>query len=164
MKRALLSLVVLTLIYCMVLASFAPWDVALGALLSGVLLYAFRGFVFGGRPEPLPGLLARFVAFWPFAAAVLHEVIVGTWEVALVTLGLRPMRSPGIVAVPMGERTTTGLAVAALVTTLSPGEFLVDFDWEKRVMLLHSMHAEDPEAVRRSQQELYDKYQRKVFP
>ena len=48
MKRALLSLFLLTLVYALVLASFAPWDLALGAVFSGALLYAFRGFVCGG--------------------------------------------------------------------------------------------------------------------
>ena len=61
MKRALLSLFLLTLVYALVLASFAPWDLALGAVLSGALLYAFRGFVFGGRPAPVPGLLRPFL-------------------------------------------------------------------------------------------------------
>lgn len=164
MKRALFSLLLLTLTYALVLASFEPADLLLGAAVSGALLFVFRGFIFGGRPAPLPGLLGRIFAFGPFAAVTLWEVIVGTWEVALVTLHLRPLESPGIVAVPIGERTPVGITVSALVTTLSPGAFLVDVDWEKRVMLIHSINAGDPEAVRRSHQDFYQRYQRKVFP
>ena len=40
----------------------------------------------------------------------------------------------------------------------------MDIDWEKRVMLIHSITAGDPEAVRRSHQDFYQRYQRKVFP
>ena len=164
MTRALLSLVLLTLIYALVLASFAPWDLALGAVFSGMLLYAFRGFVFGGRPAPLPGLLGRVVAFGPFLAAVVGELVAGTWQVLLVTLRLRSLETPGIVKVPLGERTPGGVAVSALVGTLSPGSFLVEIDWEEGYALIHTIDASDPEAFRRSRAEFYRRYQRKVFP
>lgn len=165
MKRALFSLLLLTLIYALVLASFAPWDLALGAVFSGTLLYMFRGFVFGGRPAPLPGLLGRIIAFGPlFLAAAMREVVAGTWQVALVTLRLRPVERPGIVKVPIGDRTPGGVAVSALVGTLSPGSVLVDIDWEAGYALIHTIDAQDPEAFRRSRAEFYQRYQRKVFP
>jgi len=162
-KRALLSLLLLTLVYALVLASFAPWDLALGATLSGALLLLARRTIFG-RLAPLPGLLGRVLAFGPFAAAVLKDAAVGTWQVTLVVLHLRPLERPGIVAVPIGDRTPVGVAVSALVTTISPGEFLVDVDWKKRVMLIHSINAADPEEVRRSHEDFYQRYQRRVFP
>lgn len=164
MKRALLSLLLLTLVYALVLASFAPWDLALGAALSGALLLLARGSIFGGSFAPLPGLLGRVLAFWPFAAAVFKDAAVGTWHVTLVVLHLRPLERTGIVAVPIGERTRVGVAVSALVTTISPGQFLVDVDWRKRVMLIHSIDAADPEEVRRSHEDFYQRYQRRVFP
>ena len=164
MSRALLSLFLLTLVYALVLASFAPWDLALGAVFSGVLLYAFRGFVFGGRPAPAPGLLRRVVAFGPFVWAAVREIAAGTWQVALVTLRLRPLVSPGIVKIPLGERTPVGVAVSALVGTISPGSFLVEINWEEGYALIHTIDARDPEAFRRSRQEFYQRYQRKVFP
>lgn len=164
MKRAGLGFVLLTLVYAMVLTSFHPFDLLFGAILSAALLYAFRGFVFGGgdRPGPLPGLLGRFAAFFPFTWAVVVDVVKGTWEVALVTLHLQPLRRPGIVKVPVGERTPTGVAVSALVTTLSPGAFLVEANEE--FMLLHLIDATDPGAVREKHEDFYQRYQRKVFP
>lgn len=164
MKRAIFSLFLLTLIYALVLASFAPWDLALGVVLSGVLLYAFRGYVFDGSPDPLQGLLRRVLAFGPFFVAAVREIAIGTWQVALVTLRLRPLERPGIVKVPIGERTPVGVVVSALVDTISPGSFLVDIDWEEGCMLIHTIDARDPDAFRRSWEEFYDRYQRKVFP
>lgn len=165
MKRAGLGFVLLTLVYAMVLVSFHPFDLLFGAVLSAALLYAFRGFVFGGEdggPDSLPGFLGRFVALFPFTWAVVVDVIKGTWEVALVTLHLRPLRRPGVVKVPVGERTPTGVAVSALVTTLSPGAFLVEANEE--FMLLHLIDATDPDAARKKQEDFYQRYQRKVFP
>ncbi len=164
MKRAAFSLVLLTLVYALVLASFSPWDLAFGAILSGVLLYAFRGYVFGGRPAPLPGLAGRLIAFWPFLFAVARDAIAGTWQVTQVTLGLKSLEKPGVVAVPIGERTPVGVAVSALVTTVSPGAVLIDVDWDEGVMLIHAIDASDPEEVVRDHQLFYQRYQRKVFP
>ncbi len=169
MGRYLLAAVLLTLVYAFVLASFAPWDLALGAALSAALLFVFGDSVFedpasGGARARAPALFGRVSAFGPFAAATAWAIAKGTWEVTLVTLHLRGLESPGLVAVPVGERTPTGVAVSALVTTLSPGTFLVDVDDERGVMLIHTIDAGDPDAVREAHQEFYRRYQRKVFP
>lgn len=162
MKRALFALTLLTLIYALVLASFHPFDLLFGVAFSGALLYAFRSFVFGGRPDPLPGLLKRCLWFFPFLWAVFLDVAKGTWEVALVTLHLHPLVSPGIVKVPLGERSPIGVAVSALVTTLSPGAFLIEANEE--FMLLHLLDASDPDSVRETHENFYQRYQKRVFP
>jgi multicomponent Na+:H+ antiporter subunit E len=167
--RYLLAVVLLTLVYAFVLASFGPWDLLLGFVLSATLLYVFRDFVLGnsasgGARVRALGLFRRVAAFGPFAAVAVWAIVEGTWEMILVTLHLRRLESPGVVAVPMGERTATGVAVSALVTTLSPGTFLVDVDEERGVMLIHAIDAGDPDAVRESHQEFYRRYQRDVFP
>ena len=164
MRRFVLALFLLTLTYALVLGSFKPWDLAIGAVVSGVLLYALRGLALGARPVSAGGFVERLVAFVPFVRATVWEIITGTWEVTLVTLHLRPLESPGIVAIPIGERTPTGVAVSTLATTLSPGTFLVDVDWERGVFLIHIIDASDPEAVRRHHEEFYRRYQRGVFP
>ena len=169
MGRYLLVVVLLTLVYAFVLASFSPWDLLLGFVFSATLLYVFRDFVLGnsasGRSSVRASeLFGRVAAFGPFAAVAVWAIVEGTWEVTLVTLHLRRLESPGVVAVPIGERTSTGIAVSALVTTLSPGTFLVDVDEERGVMLIHTIDAGDPDAVREAHQEFYRRYQRGVFP
>jgi len=163
MGRFVLPVVLLTLIYALVLGSFYPADLALGAVLSGVLLYALHPFVLPGRTGSR-GVLWRVAGFFPFAAAVARDVAVGTWEVTLVTLHLRPLGRSGIVAVPVGERSEMGVAVSALVATLSPGEVLVDLDRGRGVMLIHVIDAADPEEIRRRHEDFYRRYQRRVFP
>ncbi len=164
MIRILLSVMGLTGIYALVLASFHPWDLAIGAALSALLLLALRQFLFGGRLQPLQGLAGRALAFFPFAVAVVWEILVGTWTVALVVLHLRPLSHPGIVAIPIDERTSTGVAVTGLVDTLSPGSVLVDVDWDRSVMLIHVIDASDPEMLREKHRDFYQRYQRRVFP
>ncbi len=162
MTRAVLALVLLTLTYALVLASFKPWDLALGAVVSGALLFIFRGTLLGGGSEG--NLLGRVVGFFPLAAIVVRDIVAGTWEVSLVTFGIRPLTKPGTVAVPIAERTPTGVAVSALCTTLSPGAVLIDVDRERGVMLIHVIDATNPDAVREHHQAFYRRYQRRVFP
>ena len=81
-----------------------------------------------------------------------------------MVLHLRPLASPGIVAVPIGERTPTGVAVWAVVTGLPPGSFFVDVDRERGVALIHVLDARNPEAFREEQEDFYRRYQSKVFP
>ncbi len=163
MGRLVLPLVLLTLVYALVLGSFSPADLALGAAVSGGLLFVLRPFVLPGEGAP-GGVLGRVVGFFPFAAAVARDVVVGTWGVTLITLHLRPIGRSGIVAIPVGERSETGVAVSALVATLSPGEVLVDVDRGRGVMLIHVIDAADPEEIRRRHEDFYRRYQRKVFP
>lgn len=163
MGRFVLPLALLILVYALVLGSFYPADLALGAVLSGVLLYVLHPFVLPGGTTSR-GVLRRVVGFFPFAAAVARDVAVGTWEVTLVTLHLRPLGRSGIVAIPVGERSEMGVAVSALVATLSPGEVLVDLDRGRGVMLIHVIDAADPEEIRRRHEDFYRRYQRRVFP
>jgi multicomponent Na+:H+ antiporter subunit E len=164
------AILVLTLVYALALGSFHPWDLLFGAGLSATLLFASRRFVFGSdatAPRPADGglpLLGRVVAFVPFAVAVFREILVGNWEVTLVTLHLRPLVRPGIVAVPIGERTPMGVAVWAVVTGLPPGSFFVDVDRQRGVVFIHVLDVRDPEAYRRQQEDFYRRYQSKVFP
>ena len=149
-------------VYALTLASFHPLNLALGALLAaGVLWWGRRAIPLGsGESRPLK----RLLHLPEFLAAVLAAVVVGTWRVALAVLGIRPPEQPGIVAVPIGERTRSGVAASALALTLSPGEVLVDVDWERGVMLIHAIDAGDPDAVRERHDHFYRRRQREVFP
>lgn len=163
MRFVALTVVLLTLVYALVLGSFAPADLAMGVVISGILVFGTRRLTFREKPSS-PDLLKRFLYFWPFLVAEVWNIVNGTWTVALITLHIKPLVSPGIVAVPIGERTPAGVAISAMATTLSPGTFLVDVDWEKGVMLIHSIDASDPDEVREEHQEFYRKWQSKVFP
>jgi multisubunit Na+/H+ antiporter MnhE subunit len=163
-SRLILSVIVLTVVYALALASFEPLDLAVGALLAIVLLALFRPVTIGHHAVPLPGLLGRVVAFIPFALHVVLDVAVGTWRVALISVGLRPHTAAAVVDVPIRARSHRGIAVTALVTTLAPGSYFIGVDWSRQVMLFHFLEASDPEAIRRAMAHAYERYQRAVFP
>jgi multisubunit Na+/H+ antiporter MnhE subunit len=173
--RYVAAVVALTLVYALALASFHPWDLAIGAMLAAALLvYARRTARRDGDGTAGPSssestasrssTLGRVRAFFPFAVAVGRYTLAGAWRVFLATVGLRRPLSPGVVAVPLEERTPNGIAVSAFLAAFTPDTLLVGVDEEKRVMLIHAIDAADPDAVRESQQEFYRRYQRSVFP
>ena len=96
-------------------------------------------------------------------AALLAAIARGTWDVALRVLHLRSVEHPGIVLVPIGERTELGVAVTGLLIGLSPGSLLVDVDAERQMMLFHVIDAHDPDAVRAQIDGFYHRWQRRVF-
>lgn len=162
--RAGLAFLLLVAVYALTLASAHPLDVLAGGVLAAVLLVALRRFLFTGEPSAPPSIVRRLLRFPRLALAVAGEVAHGTWLVALVMSGRRPLARPGIVSIPVGERTRGGVAATALAVTLSPGEVFVDVDWEREVMLLHVLDASDPDAVRRHHAAFYERHQRAVFP
>ena len=157
-------LVPLVLIYCLVLASDHPWDIAIGTAVGIVVLAISARFGSGSTLAGPPSLASRIMAFPIFAAVAVYDVIRGTFLVAAIVVGVRPLRHPGIVAVPIGERSALGVAVSSLVTTLSPGSFLVDVDWAERTMLIHVIDASDPDQIRAELEAFYQRFQRRVFP
>lgn len=164
MPRSIGTVILLTATYTFALASGDPWDILFGLVLSIALLALFRSFLRGDTAAKAPLQPKRIVAFIPFAGAVIRDIIIGTWTVARVVLHPRPGNRPGIIAVPIGERTRVGVAVSALAVSLSPGSSLIAIDWTKRIILLHLLDATDPDAVRAELQQFYDRYQRAVFP
>ncbi len=128
------------------------------------MLWGTRRYVCGERVTPVTGLPSRLVAFVPFAVVIVWDILKGTWNVSLVVLHLRPLACPGLVAVPIAERSRLGVAVSALALSLSPGSFLVDVDWERGVILFHVLDASDPDRIRADLHRFYRRYQRPVFP
>ena len=150
--------------YLLTLASLDPLDIAAAVVISVVVLAGLRAFLLQA-PALGAGEVARRALHLPaFALVILREISVGTWQVAAIVAGLRPLARPGIVQVPIGERTPNGVAVTALAITLSPGELLVDVDWSRRVMLIHVIDAGDPDGIRERYARVYERYQRAVFP
>lgn len=164
MSRIVLALVCLATIFALVLVSRDPWDLTIGGLAAAALLWASRTYLFPTPPGPVAHLGRRIVWFLPFVGAVIRDIVVGTWNVAQVVLHVRPLAHPGIVAIPVGERSPTGVAVTGLVMTLSPGAALVDVDWEQGVMFFHLLDAAEPDVIRDTYEQFYRRYQRHVFP
>ncbi len=160
----LVTLMLGAVTYALTVASFAWEDLVFGAGLTAVLLALFRNVLL---PSALPSnrrVLISIIAFPLFVLGTIREIFTGTWLVARHVIGLQPLEHPGIVRIPIGERTAVSRAMAGYVITVSPGTFLVDFDEETNEMLVHAIDASDPDALRRHYQSLYEGYERHFVP
>jgi multicomponent Na+:H+ antiporter subunit E len=164
MAARVLAVVLLAAVYVLTLGSLAPFDIAFGLAVAALLMFALRGRLPAPGEQHPPSLPARIIAFPALIGALLLDMTKGTWDVTLRVLSLRSLQSPGIVLIPIGERSPRGVAVTGLLIGLSPGSMLLDVDERRRVMLFHVIDASDPDAVRAHIDGFYERYQRRVFP
>lgn len=159
----MLAVLLLGLVYVLMLGSLDPRDLLAGVIV-GALLVWWRTRARPPDPMTVPEFARRAAAFVPFALAVFWTIVTGTWQMSLVVLRLWPADRGGIIAVPMAERSRSGVVIQGLVETLSPGSVLIDLDWTERQMLIHVMDATDTAGAVRERQEFYRRFQRAVFP
>ena len=156
----------LVAVWLLTLGSADPVDALLGAGLAVAVVLVGRapGGATPGAGADEPSLATRVAATPGLVVAVLADVAQGTWDVALRVLGLRPLARPGIVLVPIGERSPRGIAATGVLTALSPGSLLLEVDEQRGVLLFHVIDASDPDAVRARLARFYERHQRRVLP
>lgn len=133
-------------LYLAMVGSLDPWAVVQGVAVSLAALLVAR--------QRLPSAHRWAGTSWRELARLAmrsaRDVVAGSWKVGLAAAGLRSLPRPAWVEVPVGEQPPAHLDAAAILETLSPGTYLVDFDEERNVMLFHVFDADDAEALRRS--------------
>lgn len=136
-----------TAIYALMLASSAWEDLVTGLVLSVVFLTIFRSVVL---PSPLPSARStiRVVIAGPrYIWMMARDILVGTWTVTRIVVGLNKTYHPGIIKIPIGNHSERAVGMAGLCLTLSPGSTLLDVNWEERVMLVHVIDATNWEQI-----------------
>ncbi|RKG57072.1 cation transporter [Corallococcus sp. AB011P] len=160
----LVHMLSLTLLYALMVGSFHPVDLALGAVLS---LGVMRLFPLAALPPVLSARehWRRTLHLPRFGWALVVLVTRSCLHVLTVIFGPADRANhAGVVEVPMGERTARGVQVSSWAMSLAPGTVLLELDWKKRVMRMHALDASDPDRLIRQQDNFYQRYQRAVFP
>ncbi|MDW5595708.1 Na+/H+ antiporter subunit E [Conexibacter stalactiti] len=167
----LLAIVVLLAIWLLTLSSLAWGDLLVGLVLAIMLELGWRRRVArGGTIGTADGELQRpplhraLLALPALVGAVLVDITRGTWEVAQYSLGVREVEHDGIVEIELEGISEEGVAAWAFISTISPGELVLDVDEERGVLVIHALDASDPEAIRARHHDFYERYQRKVIP
>lgn len=144
----------LTLAWIALTGDTSPADALFGFGVSWLSL-AFVGqrpsSGFGWRRLPAATRLALFF---------LWELVVANLKVAAVVLRPGRLLRPGIVAVPLDVTTDVQIALLANLITLTPGTLSVDVSSDRRVLYVHFLQIDDPEAARR---EVKDGFERRVL-
>lgn len=113
-----------------------------GFLLGYGVLWLLRPAIGGTYHRRLP-MFVGFVLFF------LRELVLSTLRVAWEVITPRKLRHAGIIAVPLDARSDTEITVFANLLTLTPGTLSLDVSDDRRVLYVHAMFVDDPDAVRR---------------
>ncbi|MER2508863.1 Na+/H+ antiporter subunit E [Amaricoccus sp.] len=128
------------IIMWLTLTRFSLGNLILGSAISFVAVSALAAVrPEGGRPR-------RWLSGVRLLLRVLHDVALSNIAVArLILRGDRaPVRRAGFVEIPLDLRDSAGLAILAIVMTSTPGTAWIDFDYGRRVLLLHVFDLKDP--------------------
>ena len=142
-------------VFGLVVSDFSWENMIVALSLSGGLMFVFRRQVL---PQNLPpdGLALHLLVYSPVLFwYLLIDILKGTYQIVTITLGLRPLTHPGIVKIPIGAHTPTGVGPVGFFVTMSPGTFLVDIDWDEGVMLVHAIDGSNPDGVRKDAEKYY---------
>lgn len=168
----LLAIATLLAIYLLTLGSVALGDISIGLVLAITMELGWRHRVARGgsigsdeasgppRPPLHRALLGAPALFW----ATFLEIARGTWAVSQYSLGLRKMEHDGIVEISLKGISEEGVAAWAFISTISPGELVLEVDEERGMLVIHTLDIRDPEAIRKRHHDFYERYQRKVVP
>jgi multicomponent Na+:H+ antiporter subunit E len=136
-------------VFALVIGDFSWQNLLVGSGIVVPLMYIFRQQI---SPSPLPPA-RQAVHVLIYSPVLLYflllDILRGTWQVTMITLGIHKLRRPGIVKVSFEGYTPYAVGPIGFFVTLSPGSFLVEVEWEERVMLIHVLDASDPEVIRR---------------
>jgi multicomponent K+:H+ antiporter subunit E len=133
-------------------------QVALGAVLA-VAIPLYTGRLWPGRPRPRrPGLVLRL------GLVVLWDIVLSNLEVARRILGPEAKLRPGFVWLPLAVRDPYAIATLAGIITLTPGTVSSELSPDRRHLLIHALHLEDPQALVQAIKRRYEAPLLEIFP
>jgi len=132
---------------------------ALMGILLGTLLPRFaarldREFARIGSLRPIPKML--WVAFW--------DILRSNVRVALQVLGRESAIHPGFIWVPLDIANIHGIAALTSMITLTPGTVSAALSDDRKYLLVHVLHLEDPDALIAEIKSRYEKPLMEIFP
>ena len=146
--------ILLALAWSAVTGDFSPQNLLIGFLLGAVALL-FTQPVTGRRTY-----LSRVWKVVTFALFFLKEFVLSNLRVARDVLSPRPRMRPGILAIPLDVETDAEITLLANLITLTPGTLSLDVSTDRRVLYIHSVYTDDPEATRA---EIKNGFERRVL-
>jgi multicomponent K+:H+ antiporter subunit E len=129
------------------------------AILLGIAIPLLTRAYWPGRPK-----MRNLPAFLAYCLLVVWDILIANIVVARIIL-FKPsdqIRS-AFIAVPLDLTSPEGISVLAGTITLTPGTVTADMSACGRVLLIHSLHAPDPDAVRNEIKTRYETRLKRIF-
>jgi multicomponent Na+:H+ antiporter subunit E len=140
--NGLLLNIVLALAWAALTGDFSP-----GSLLSGFGI-GFVLLLFSQRIMSGPNYIQKVWRVLDLFAYFLVQLVISNVRVAIDVLRPQASLRPGIIAVPLDARTDAEIMLLVNLVMLTPGTLALDVSSNRRELYLHTMNADDPDAVR----------------
>lgn len=136
------------------------WSFTIPNLVLG-LAVAWIALRVAGASGRLPAV--RPLALLMLALLFLKELTLSAIAVVRNVVGAKPGTTSGIVNVPLALDGDGEIALLACLITLTPGTLSVDLSRDRRHLLVHALDASDPDGLRRSIAEGFERAILKAF-
>lgn len=128
-----------------------------GILATLIPLFTAPYWPHAPRLNSLPALLS-------YTALVIWDVIIANIQVAKIVLFLpRDRIQSAFIRVPVNLRSPEAIAMLAGTITMTPGTVTADMSADGTVLLIHSLHAPDPDAIRDDIKSRYESRLKRIF-
>ncbi|MCP3680142.1 MAG: Na+/H+ antiporter subunit E [Gammaproteobacteria bacterium] len=87
-----------------------------------------------------------------FVLYIIFEVVISSVRVSRDVLSPRLKISPGVLAIPLGTDTDVEITILANLVSYTPGTLTLDVSTDHRTLFVHTMFADEADAVRRAVQ------------
>jgi multicomponent K+:H+ antiporter subunit E len=128
-------------LWLLLAGTVAPGQLLLAAALAIVLPLAIRPLWTDAPRIRRPGLVVAL------GLRVLGDIVKANLQVAAQVLGPQAALRPTFVWVPLDLREDHAIAALAGIITMTPGTLSADLSTDRRHLLVHALHAPDPEAL-----------------
>lgn len=148
----------LTIVWCLINNQFGPGPILLGAMI-GLIVPILTAAWWPDRPP-----VARPLRMVGYVAIVIYDIILNNLTVAILILFHRnDSLRPAWIVVPLDLRQPEAITILAGTITLTPGTLTVDLAQDGRALLVHALHAPDPDAVRDDIKMRYERRLKEIF-
>ena len=137
---------------------FAIGSVVMATILGTLIPLATAAY-WPGRP-----LLKRPFALIPYLALVLWDVILANIQVARIILFMPPGQIKSAwITVPVDLTSPEAITLLAGTITMTPGTLTADMTRDGRALLIHALHAPDPDTIRDDIKTRYEARLKRIF-
>ena len=129
------------------------------ALFLAIVIPILTGPYWEDRPR-----IRNIPAFAAYCLLVMWDIVVANIQVARIILFMRneDIKS-ACIPVPISLKTPEAITMLAGTITMTPGTVTADMSSCGRVLLIHSLHAPDPEAIRADILTRYEARLKRIF-
>jgi multicomponent K+:H+ antiporter subunit E len=150
--------VVLAVVWLLLVNSLS-WNSIVFAAILGLVIPQMIAPYWPGMPS-----LRSPVTIVLYGLIVLYDIVVANVQVALIVLFKRSAAlRPAWICVPLDLRTPEAITVLAGTITLTPGTVSCDLSADGHALLVHCLHAPDPDSVRDAIKSRYERRLKEIF-